>query len=111
MTFWVKGLGAEQDYKQYRFSLSIHRSLYFSVVSEVSLLYEFMKEHVLTILDSLDSRWNVLVEDVMCWIRTKVSILCLRNIIMALRGSSTLKSEADVDIPDDFIAERDVTDL
>ena len=66
MTFWVKGLGAEQDYKQYRFSLSIHRSLYSSVVSEVSLLYEFMKEHVLTILDSLDFRWNVLVEDVMC---------------------------------------------
>ena len=47
----------------------------------------------------------------MCWIRTKVSILCLRNTIMALRGSRTLKSEADVESPDDFGAERDVTDL
>ena len=51
------------------------------------------------------------VEDVMCWIRTKVSILCLRNTIMALGGSRTLKSEADVEIPDAFSAERDVTDL
>ena len=51
------------------------------------------------------------VEDVICWIRTKVSILCLRNTIMALRGSRTRKSEADVEIPEDFSAERDLTDL
>ena len=51
------------------------------------------------------------VKDVMCWIRINVSFLCLRNTIMALRGSRTLKSDAVVQIPNGFSAERDIIDL
>ena len=47
--------------------------------------------------------------DVICWIRTKVSFLCLRNSIMAIRGSRNLKR--DVEIPDDFGGERNIIDV
>ena len=41
--------------------------------------------------------------DVMCWIRCKVSFLCLRNTIMSVRGSRGQKTE--IAVPDDFQAE------
>ena len=43
--------------------------------------------------------------DVMCWIRCKVSFMCLRNTIMSVRGSRGGAGGTKTDIPDDFEAE------